>query len=82
MDTDTSPQRFPCFMKCSAGDPSNDTSYVSARLKIGPHEIIADFHNECFALFNEWRLGSSSRYAQFELLFQELVIRRETVAHA
>ena len=54
---------------------STDSSYVSARLKIGPHEIIVDFHIECFELFKEWRLGSGSRYAQYELLFQEMINR-------
>jgi hypothetical protein len=75
MDANTSEQTFPCFMQCRAGDPSTDSSYVSARLKIGPHEIIVDFHIECFELFKEWRLGSGSRYAQYELLFQEMINR-------
>ena len=70
-------ETFPCFMQCCAGDPSTDSSYVSARLKIGPHEMIVDFHNECFALFNEWRgLGSRSRYSQYELLFHEMINER------
>lgn len=73
MDADTSQQTFPCFLQCRAGDPSRDSSYVSARLKLGPHEIIVDFHTECFALFKEWRLGTSSRYSQYELLFQEMI---------
>ena len=63
------------FMQCRAGDPSTDSSYVSARLKIGPHEVIVDFHIECFELFKEWRLASGSRYAQYELLFQEMINR-------
>jgi hypothetical protein len=75
METNTSQQKFPCFMQCHAGDPSTDGSYVSARLKIGPHEMIAEFHKECFALFNEWRLGSGSRYTEYELLFQEMIDR-------
>ena len=62
-------------MQCRAGDPSTENSYVSARLKLGPHEIIVDFHTECFELFKEWRLGSISRYAQYELLFQEMINR-------
>lgn len=73
MDENTSQQTFPCFMQCRAADPSTDSSYVSARLKIGPHEIIVDFHNECFELFKEWRLGSSSRYAQYELLLLGII---------
>lgn len=39
MDANTSRQTFPCFMQCCAADPSTDSSYVSARLKIGPHEM-------------------------------------------
>ena len=75
VDPNTSPQTFPCFMRCNGGDPSTDSSYVNARLKIGPHEMIVDFHTECFALFNEWRLGSGTRYAQYELLFQKMINR-------
>ena len=75
MDANRSQETFPCFMQCFAGNPSTDSCYISARLKIGPHEMIADFHNECFALFNEWRLGSRSRYSQYELLFQEMIVR-------
>jgi hypothetical protein len=76
MDVNRRQETFPCFMQCCAGDPSTDSSYVSARLKIGPHEMIVDFHNECFALFNERRrLGSGSRYSQYELLFQEMINR-------
>lgn len=75
IDANASPQTFPCFMRCNGADPSTDNSYVCARLRVGPHEMIVDFHTECFALFNEWRLGSSSRYAQYELLFQKMVNR-------
>ena len=73
MDANTGQQTFPCFMQCRAGDPNTDSIYVSARLKIGPHELVVDFHIECFELFNEWRRGPSSRYAQYELLLQETI---------
>ena len=72
---DARTERFPCFMQCRAGDPSTESCYITARLKIGPHEMLAEFHKECFALFNEWRLGSGSRYAQYELLFQKMINR-------
>jgi len=74
-DPNRTPETFPCFMQCRAGNPSADSSYIAARLRIGPHEMIVDFHEECFALFNEWRLASGSRYAQYEVLFQEMINR-------